>query len=391
MKKETIPWWVKTHRFIVVKSLLPLIQGYSEQKREYYCYIVSQIIVHTKANPSFYAHIGRSLWLDKIKSNYKVYISQLRQWKIIDINDSYSIEEHFTKGYRLHDSVINDEKVKVSFTKKRVRPMKDHSMVTDKVTDFVYSNLQRIGAHMELKLQPNEVDEVEAEEYMRKIWFQVFNLKYGKKVRRLFHTIITMPRLCRINLMLKERPTEPLYEYDIKSCHPVLLLTFISDPNEKARYTELLDTDIYTTIANARKVTKDRDDIKTDFLYFLNGGIKNYFYDYFQLHFPKFTTILSSLYHTKEDDTQNTIASILQNLEADIMVNAVVNTIVERLNKDFDADTLYIPCHDGYMGIAKDEHKICSVIRQYFKDLTGYNVTITRKDLSTGIKDEVIL
>ncbi len=109
------------------------------------------------------------------------------------------------------------------------------------------------------------------------------------KAKRLYHAAITMPKVARRNLILKSDPALPLFEYDVKSCTPVILLGLTHDPAEKAKLKTLLDGDIYTTIATESGVTKDRDKIKQDFMLFLNGTVQNYVHKFFHTNLPSLT------------------------------------------------------------------------------------------------------
>jgi hypothetical protein len=50
---------------------------------------------------------------------------------------------------------------------------------------------------------------------------------------------------------------------------------------------------------------------------------------------------------------------------------------------------LYIPMHDGWLGIERDEQRIASVVRGEFHRRLGYWVGITKKKLETG--EETVL
>jgi hypothetical protein len=294
--------------------------------------------------------------------------------------------------------VLAEQRVKICFKKKQVHPLKDKSDLTDDVAKFVHNNLKRLTVRTNLLPQANVTDEVDAEIEAEKIYFQQWNISYGRKARRLFHNVILMSKAARKNLVLKADPSIPLYEYDVKSCMPVILLGLAHDPAEKAKLKTLLDGDIYTTIAKERGVTKDRDDIKLDFMYFLNGSIPNYVHKYFHAHLPKLTELVM-----KSKKAENGMAWFGQRVESEIMVQEIPrqllnpvqsnpvqsNNVPNQSNLSLTCggnpdDVLYIPMHDGWLGIERDEQKIAATVRDEFLRRLDYRITITKTELATG-------
>ena len=66
-------------------------------------------------------------------------------------------------------------------------------------------------------------------------------------------------------------------------------MVLTTDPVERATLTALLDGDIYTAIATEGGVTKDRDELKVDFMRFMNGAVRNYVHTFFHQHLPRLT------------------------------------------------------------------------------------------------------
>ena len=208
-----------------------------------------------------------------------------------------------------------------------------------------------------------------------------------------------MPKIARRNLILKADASVPLFEYDVKSCMPVILLGLIQDSAERAVLTALLDGDIYTTIANEQGVTKIRDDIKYDFLMFVNGAVRNYVFTFFHAHLPNLTGIL-----LKGKGVEMGMAWFGQRVESEIMVQEVprqllqtgtapssVNNVPLSLTSRGNPDDgiLYIPMHDGWLGIEHDERQIASTVRNELYQRLEYWVTITKTKLETG--EETVL
>ena len=253
------------------------------------------------------------------------------------------------------------------------------------------------------KSEPGHSDdaEVDAEEFAEKIYWGQFNVKYGTNVQRLYHSVIEMRETARPNLLFKENPAVHLCEYDVKSCHPVLLLTIMEDQKEKDKLVELLSGDFYSTVAKESGVTRDRDIIKLDFLYFANGRTRNYFQRYFRSHFPLLTKHL--------DEHKEGVAAFGQNGEAVIMVDEVPRWLMDSVGSadpkptnslkpskssltswGKPGDILYVPMHDGWLGIERDEMRIGNYVRDCFYKETTFWVTITKKDLATG-KEAILL
>jgi hypothetical protein len=196
----------------------------------------------------------------------------------------------------------------------------------------------------------------------------------------------------------------PLSEYDVKSCTPVILLGLTkNNPDEKAKLENLLAEDIYTTIAVEQGVTKDRDDIKEDFMIFVNGAIKNYIFQYFQTHLPILTELIM-----RQKKAEKGLAWFGQSAESRIMVQEVTRVLMDSGNSrgvltpsnstnnnlsnspltcgGNPGDLLYIPMHDGWLGIERDEFVIAGAVRERFYKRFNYWVTITKTPVATGKK-----
>jgi hypothetical protein len=387
------PWWVKQRRFVVPSTLKARIQKLPEEIQKFYCFIVSKVIVITKKHPALYGPISSKYFKDFIGSDYGDYVGQLKKWHIIEVNDQYlnDPEHGFSKSYRLHSKARKASKVKLQFAKKQVQPLRDNSKLTDDVAEFVHRNLKRLGVRTDLLPQANVIDEVEAEDWAEAIHFNKFNLHYSESVKRLYHAVIVMPVIARKNLVLKENPSVPLYEYDVKSCHPVLLLALIEDHSERKKYTALLHGDIYGTIARECGIVADRASVKLDFLKFVNGSVANYFHKYFRAHLPVLTD------HMMKHGSG--MAWFGQTVEAGIMVDEVPRLLMDSipvkkqsnlsLTCGGNPEVFYIPMHDGWLGVERDEVLIAERVRERFYEHTKYNVTLTKTCLAT--QEETVL
>jgi hypothetical protein len=372
-----------------------------DEVKKILCSFVSRIVIATKKQPGQFANIPRQEFSDIAGSDYREFLDALNEWRIIDINDRYlnADGKGFSKSYRLRPASQAANKVKICIQKQIVRPLRDRSELTSDVAKFVHRNLKRITVRTDLLSQANVIDEVDAENWAERIYFQQFNVHYSAKVERLFHSAITMPRIARKNLVLKADASVPLFEYDIKSCTPVILLGLIKDPSERTKLTNLLTGDIYSTVANASGVTDDRDDIKKDFLRFLNGAVENYFYTYFHTHMP----VLTERVMAGAKQANLGMAWFGQRVESRIMAKKVPRQLIEaetastlknQLNSlicvgNPDGGFLYVPMHDGWLGIERDERRIAEVVRNEFNRTLGYWVTVTKTRVETG--EETVL
>jgi len=399
--KKARPWWVEQRTFVVPATLKPRIQNLAEELQMHYCFIVSKVVIETKKVPTTHKGISSRYFKHFIGSDYADYVEQLKTWNIIEVNPSYwSGEDGFCMGYRLHPAALAAPKVKLCFRKKQVHPRRDKSKLTDDVAEFVHGNLKRLTVRADLLPQADLIDEVAAENWAEAIHFEQFNVHYSPKAKRLYHAAINMPKVARRNLILKADPAVPLFEYDVKSCTPVILLGLADDPAEKATLKLLLDGDIYATIASESGVTKDRDDIKQDFMKFVNGAVQNYIHTFFHSHMPCLTERLMN-----GKNAEKGMAWFGQRVESEIMAQEVPRKLMNvggssTINVQNQATPLtcggnpegilYIPMHDGWLGIEQHEQQIAAKVRQEFLRCLGYWVTITKTELATGAKRVLI-
>jgi hypothetical protein len=400
-KRDDRPWWVKQRRFAVPSTLQVHIHNLPEEIQVFFCYIVSKIVIESKKHPTLYHPIASKYFNDFVGSEYRDFLNLLVGWKIIEINEAYQNDagKGFTKSYRLHPTALAVSTVKLDFKKKVVQPLRDKSDLKDDVAEFVHDNLKRLDVKTDLLPQDSAIDEVDAVDWAERIHFQQFNVHYSPKAKRLYHAAISMPKIARRNLILKADASVPLFEYDVKSCMPVILLGLIQDPAERATLTALLDGDIYTTIANEQGVTKIRADIKDDFLMFVNGAVRNYVYTFFHQHLPTLAERLVANKGAKASTAwfgqrveseimgQEVPRQLMQTVTAPSSVNYLPLSLTSRGNSP--DGILYIPMHDGWLGVERDEQRIADTVRNEFHRRLGYWVGITKTKLETG--DKIVL
>jgi hypothetical protein len=162
---------------------------------------------------------------------------------------------------------------------------------------------------------------------------------------------------------------QPLVEYDVKTCHPVLLLPLFTDAEERQRYQDLIAADIYTEIGRTMGVA-DRDEVKLDFVRVVNPKWRNlewlgerYVFRYFQERFPRFTNDVLSI--------RTDLALALQNFEADLMV--------QRLGAYCRTEGLFwIPQHDGWLSTVSDGEIIEGYASKIFSGAVGFPPSFTK-------------
>lgn len=372
-------FWLKVRRFAITNSLYHILESRLNLlpiEREFCCYIQSKVLRETHDDPARFVNIGARYWQSKCGGTYSHWIDLLVTYGELIVNDRYlkgqKNRSGFTKSYRIPSTALASGLRAIDF-KGKAKSLKDRTNLSnsDGIIAYVHECASRLTVPVELLPVQCSVRDASGHEYCRRIFFGDFNIRYGPNGGRLYHSIIEMPRESRSNLVFKEDKS-PLIEYDIKSCHPVLLLPLISCPIEKERYRVLLDHDIYSTIRSSMNVIDDRDGMKTQFLIYINrsdrnSSPKNLIHNFFSNHFPNFT---DEILNVRKD-----LAVYLQQEESQIMV--------QDLGTYCNKNKLYwIPCHDGWMGIEDSQLQIINEVSRLFFNKTGYNVTITQKLLS---------
>ena len=372
-------FWLKVRRFAITNSLYHILESRLNLlpiEREFCCYIQSKVLRETHDDPARFVNIGARYWQSKCGGTYSRWIALLVTSGELIVNDRYlkgqKNRSGFTKSYRIPSTALASGLRTIDF-KGKVKSLKDRTILSnsDGIIAYVHECASRLTVPIDLLPVQCSIRDASAHDYSRRIFFGDFNIRYGPNGGRLYHSIIEMPCESRSNLVFKDSKS-PLIEYDIKSCHPVLLLPLISCPLEKERYCVLLDHDIYSTIRSSMNATYDRDGLKTQFLIYVNRGdrsstSRNPIHRFFSTHFPIFTNEILN--------ARNDLAVYLQREESQIMVQDLGTYCRE--NKLF-----WIPCHDGWMGIEDGQAQIIRKVSELFFERTGYHVQITNKTLS---------
>ena len=242
----------------------------------------------------------------------------------------------------LNDSNVSQQLVVITRTLSRVSHFNDQSELSDNVTRYVHQCLQELTVNKDLVVSHDSVREALALEQCKRIWSGSFNLHYGDKSQRLFHSVIMMVREGRQNLRLRTSG-EVLVYCDVKTCYPNLLVTYINDPNEKALWIDALNKYLYDVSRTTVQSSHSSDQVKVQFSKFLSdpkhptNNVPGRFLE----------TLCPLLLETIRGDPN--MAFNLQNLEASILVHQMVNWAILH-------HIWYVPMFDGFL--CKHQHLV---------------------------------
>ena len=328
-------FWLKIRRFAITKSLAAKLKEHPEltdRQREFCCYIQSKVLRDTRDEPNLYANIGAKYWEDKCGGGYPRWVDLLHDWDELDVNGKYrkgtATEPGFTMSYRIPPEALASGITKIDF-KRKATAIQDQTKIedADDIIRYVHHCCSRLTVREFLADIPDPIRDASSFEFSRRVFWGDFNIRYGDNGKRLFHSIIEMPRDARANLVFKDGGP-PLFEYDIKSCHPVLLLPLFTDPLEKAKFATVLDHDVYSTIRDVMGIPEDRDGVKIQFMVCMNStdryvaASRGAVYRFFAEYFPVFTREVL--------DIRSDLAVYLQRQESEIMVQELGQFCSER-------------------------------------------------------------
>jgi|GEM_PF-1455365 len=371
--------WLKIKVFCITSSLQRKMAAdttLTEEQKEWLAYIQSKVVTESRRNPALWVNIGTKYFKDRIRGNYKRWILYLKGIGELDVNNPYKAAggDGWPMSYCIPKVALDSGVVKISFKRIKIQPprAKPAQPSGDVVLEYAATNLKRLTVAERLLSGPDAIHDVLIHQFCWMAFHGFFGLRRGANCRRLYHGVIEMPKEGRANLQLADS-SEQLFEYDVKSCHPVLLLNLFTDPTERQRYSQLLDADVYLGIAAAMQKALTRDEVKEHFLEAVNRSDRalrvleqKWVYQCFRRHFPIFT---EQVLNVRTD-----LALFLQNEEARLMV--------DELGKWCQANRyLWIPCHDGWMGTAEHEPEIVAKVHDLFATVTGYAVTVSKVEL----------
>jgi len=373
------PFWLKAKSYQVTTSLHAKLAALPDREARNLAYAQDIIVYLSKKqrNPAFFVNIGARYFNDGLGENYRKYINQLVSIGELEVNEHYQEStdstQGFTKSYRIPAQARATGTTWARFNAKRLRKKADHSTAQGTVADWIIACCQQLEAR---DIAPRQQLSAKALDGLAKVHSGAVNLVKGRVVNRLYHTIVEMPKEGR--KFIRHKGKRELAEFDLKACHPWLLGTFTTDAEERARYYSLLESaDIYISARDwAGHVNRSRDDVKEDFMRFCNGAMENYFFDYYQAHFP-------GIAKRVQDIGRAGMASTLQNLEAKLMVEMVGSECAKR-------GLFYVPMHDGWLGLVAERYAVSQIVRDAAKSLVGYLPVITMERMTLNASKEVV-
>jgi hypothetical protein len=334
-----------------MKQILDTHQIPTDLQRDY-CYVLSFIAGlqrRRQVNGQGYVELSSKVLLDGIGSHYPILINSLRQWGLLDCDDSYfHLEDWFPQetkdrcqakclGYKTDISHL----VRIDFQRKRSAKYKKQSPTPelDAVSQYALQNLQSVIVTDNIQLSEDDPEKyVRGQQYLQKIHNKAFGL-HRTESGRCYHAIIQTTRESRTNLRYKDG--QDLVDVDVKSCFPTLLATMFSDQIEAATYCHDLEGDIYTVINS----NKPRDTVKSEFCKFISEPNRSRqwltttdAYQYFS-QYPVFMAEVLS---------RSDLAMTLQKIESSICVDELGAWCLEK-------KIWWVPMHDGALTLKSTE------------------------------------
>lgn len=373
--------WLKMKVFSITNSLqrkLAADPSLTDEEKEWLAYIQNKALIGGRENPAFWVNVGREYFKDKIRGRYRQWIDRLEAMGELDVNHSYRADagKGNPKSFKVPKAALQSGTTKLVFQRKKIQPprAKPPKSSGDAVLDFVGENLRKLIVAENLLSGVDAVTDSLIHHFCWRTFFGDFNLRRGQNCRRLYHAVIEMPKEGRANLRLADSADE-LFEYDVKTCHPVLMLGLFTDTTERQRYGQLLDVDVYDGVAAVMDKALSRDEVKEDFQEAINTSDRRlatlerkWVYRFFEQEFPIFT---QQVLNTRSD-----LALELQNQEAGLMV--------DQLGQFCKSNGLFwVPCHDGWLSTASTEQQISTKVRELFFAKIGYSVAVAKVDLAS--------
>lgn len=369
-------FWLKIRKFAVTNSLVAKLEvsGLSLQEQEWCCFIVNLVIVGTHKNHQ--AQIHSTTFQDKIRGDYARYIKLLKDWGQLDGTIPFKMPSGGKAGvarkYWIPPTARQSGIVIKDFKAGRVKATRDDSVWQphEPWIAFIRECMGKISVAEQLMKIESPAEDALSHDFAKRVFHGDFDCRRGKQSHRLYHTLIEMPKEGRANLIWRDSGKPLDGEYDIKSCHPVLLLTMAQDDNEAALYRKVLDHDIYDLIRISQKIKDTRQGCKDEWMDFVNSPStneatfqSNYVYQFYRKFFPKLADAILRR-------TDNALQ--LQNLEASVMVDATGKFCM-------DNSIWYVSMHDGFLCQRENFPMVEEFIMKQFKALTGYDIAITFK------------
>lgn len=360
--------WLRARMFAITASLKDKLDkthlDETEQRR--LCGIQSTVLGQMAYHEKLLVSVPREMLQQAAGSNYLSYVAQLAGWEQLDGDRSYlNGTNGWAKSFWIPKPALASGVIPITFLAERTPRRKPQTTAPDEVSQYALSCLQQLRTPVELVLPPDPVAEFLVRDHFIGIFFGDFEVRYGDKSNRLYHRVIDMPREGRRNLLY----WEPLYDFDVRTCLPVLLLPLLSDPEENKRYRALLDSDIYNAVLAETGMGLDRDALKKEFAKMVNTRkrlqpwfLKHPILGFFQRQFPRFTKDVLL--------RRGDLARYSQGAESSMMVQELGQWCKQQ-------GAYWIPQHDGFLSTLEHGKEIEKRAVQLFEERTGYSVRMT--------------
>lgn len=415
--------WLKVKTLVITQSLLdwfkinntPTTDQQQFAKFVNLVYFLKYYNKNTNIGKNWFTPISSTALKDTLGKHYKKWVTPLIDSGIVEIwlnketnKPIYSTDSGLCISYRISNESIESGYITYSLklTGREYNNKKDISLDKDKNRslvngkkeekqdicggsnlrqsnlEYIHSCLIQLGTgdepisdkHRKYTHNDGKVTNVEGlvTDAWRDIDHGIWNCRYGPNSNRVYHIGITMPACGRSNIILKSNPNQNILNIDIQTCHPVLLLEFVT-PSESMTYKKWLDADIYQAIKDTMDTTHEytRDDIKQHWLDFVYGGKKNICHKFYKKYLPKLWKYIMSNFKG--------LALVMQNLEADIMITQMSTFAKENI-------IFYGPMHDGYITLDNDKKEmLMDKLTSLFQDRYGYRIIIKLESLNDRI------
>lgn len=301
------------------------------------------------------------------KVTYSNYILAFKKAGIVLKTDNYSTKFKVSNKYKFNKSFFEDEFVIVTFSAEELDSYNIKCTNLDLESKYL-NTLQTLKLDIENAIK--EQYQLFKCELDKKRFFCRINkiLKFnrernrycfkGKKSNRIYHPICFLPKESRKYLNIK------FNALDIVNCQPLLLCYYLKLKGLKYddEFIKNVENGMLYESLKDRLVNVSRDEVKkmvySEILFDFKTAKKNEVNKVFKEIYPLTYSSLEDI-HFKKKITNITLASILQNLEADLFNNLNV------INSDY-----YFTLFDAiYYNDKSDEDDLRTQIDDYFKKL----------------------
>lgn len=370
--------WLHMHNFAITNSLRAKLESVPLADGEGYSFIQNHVLmVADEFDGDHFIFIPTTVWKKRLGTGYKRFITQLTAWGELEVNTDCRWSKNksgYPMSYAIPPEAFATGICQMDFKRQRIRLPRPQNRPNGPVSQYALECLSALRVAETLiyptpKRKSNNIDirQSRIRCHCEHIMSGDFSLRYGtNKVQRLYHRVLSMPSEARCNLY--HRSGFSLGEYDVKTCHPLLMMKFVTNPDERIRYAEMLSGDIYKTICNELQID-DRDQIKTDFQRVCNCRYKTSawmakqpIFQFYHRHFPTFA--IQFLFK------RNDLAACMQNFEASLMVQLLGKYCR-------DNNLFWIPMHDGFITRVDQGEVISTQASKIILDAVGLIPEIT--------------